>query len=695
MRWKKAGAGLLFCFLFAAILGCLPGYANTAQFAGGSGTADDPYQITTAAHLSNIRSYPTACFVLCNDIVFTDGDFAAGGAFYNDGTGWNPIGYGGTLFTGSLDGKGYSIQNLQIWRDGEISYAYLGLFSVIRGEVKDLHVIGEKIRITTDSAVAVGGIAGATLGTLSGCSVDGEISVSSAGFTRIGGLSGIVDPNAYFWDNVNKSSITASGGTVYAGGVVGHLRGTVSECVNLGAVTVNKGNISRAGGAVGYLQEGEICNCFNVGTVTVTGTGQSRSAGGIVGTNNGTVNTSYNAGSLKIEAPAPTSGDGIGGIVGTVEEEAKHNDCYYLSDAYQSWYGGSLSAARMKSASAFYGFNFSSVWTMEGNADYRWPELRTAPLEECPHHWDERVIAASCTQNGKRTLYCAACARSETKTIPATGHTFSDWWNTVNPSCTQSGTQMRRCSVCNATETESVPATGHRYSDTYVSRQPSCTEPGVRTQKCALCSGSFTERIPPTGHSYEEWVIVKPPTCEKQGARERVCLSCGSKESEIVAALGHQFLDPEILQLPTCTEPGTERGECYQCEEYTSQRIPPTGHTFGEEQIVKPATETEAGLSEQTCAVCGVTERTEIPMLSAVPDPDDASASSTDSTDAAGSANTSDLTDAPSVTDPSGSQGSDRPHSDGRPQNPRRWIYWALGGAWGLFAAGAWLFLRR
>lgn len=715
MRWKKAGAGLLFCLLFAVIFGCLSGNASTAQFAGGSGTEADPYKITTPAHLNNVRNYPEACFVLCNDIVFTDGDFSAGGAFYNGGNGWNPIGYGGTLFTGTLDGKGYSIKNLQLYRNGDISYAYLGLFSVIRGEVKDLHMIGVKIHISSGDPAVAGGIAGATLGTLTGCSVDGEISVKSSNFSRVGGVSGITDPKAYFWNNVNKSSVSASGGTVYAGGVVGHLRGTVAECINLGSVTVNKGSISRAGGIVGYLQQGEIRNCFNVGAVTIAGTGRPRSAGGIVGTNNGTVNTSYNAGSLKIEAPAPTSNDGIGGIVGTVEEEAQHNDCYYLSDAYQSWYGESLSAARMKSAGAFPGFDFSSVWTMEGNADYRWPELRKAPLEECPHHWDERVIAASCTQNGKSTLYCAACVRSETKTIPATGHTFSDWWDSVHPSCTEggtqtrscsscsvtetrttapaghkfsdwwdsepasctgSGTQMRRCSVCNATEARTTDPLGHRYSGEYVSKIPTCTEPGIHTVTCTVCRTSVTEEIPPTGHDFSEWSITKPPSCEDPGAQERICNTCNRSETATVPPVGHHFLDPEILQLPTCTEPGTEQGECTRCEEYTSQQIPPTGHTFGEEQIIRPATETEAGLSEHTCTVCGEAEQTVIPKLSAEPDPNEGDPS----TDPA---NPSDTTIS-HRTDPTDDL-----------KNPREWIYWALGGAWSVFAAGAWLFLRH
>ena len=58
---------------------------NTTEFAGGSGTVDDPYLILNKTNLNNVRNYPGSCFKLLCDITFSNDDFEADGAFYNNG----------------------------------------------------------------------------------------------------------------------------------------------------------------------------------------------------------------------------------------------------------------------------------------------------------------------------------------------------------------------------------------------------------------------------------------------------------------------------------------------------------------------------------------------------------------------------------------------------------------------------------
>ena len=48
---------------------------NTYSFAGGDGTASNPYLIITPMHLNNIRYFPYASFILCNDIDMSIWDF--------------------------------------------------------------------------------------------------------------------------------------------------------------------------------------------------------------------------------------------------------------------------------------------------------------------------------------------------------------------------------------------------------------------------------------------------------------------------------------------------------------------------------------------------------------------------------------------------------------------------------------------
>lgn len=85
----------------------------TKHFAGGHGTADSPFIIKTKDQLNNLRLQLNSHFKLTEDIVFTSKDFLIGGAFYNDGTAWEPIGSLQEPFTGHLDGNGHTIVGLQ------------------------------------------------------------------------------------------------------------------------------------------------------------------------------------------------------------------------------------------------------------------------------------------------------------------------------------------------------------------------------------------------------------------------------------------------------------------------------------------------------------------------------------------------------------------------------------------------------
>ena len=62
------------------------------------------------------------------------------------------------------------------------------------------------------------------------------------------------------------------------------------------------------------------------------------------------------------------------------------------------------------------------------------------------------------------TRTCSACGETETRAIPATGHTFGDWTVTTPATCTADGVETRSC-ACGETETRAIPATGHVDAD--------------------------------------------------------------------------------------------------------------------------------------------------------------------------------------------------------------------------------------
>ena len=100
---------------------------------------------------------------------------------------------------------------------------------------------------------------------------------------------------------------------------------------------------------------------------------------------------------------------------------------------------------------------------------------------------------ASCIKDGEKVRVCSLCNKTETETIPATGHTeVID--KAVAATCTKTGlTEGKHCSVCNTVikAQEVVPAKGHKYVDTVV--KPTYTAKGYTLHKCSVCGESYKD----------------------------------------------------------------------------------------------------------------------------------------------------------------------------------------------------------
>jgi hypothetical protein len=69
-------------------------------------------------------------------------------------------------------------------------------------------------------------------------------------------------------------------------------------------------------------------------------------------------------------------------------------------------------------------------------------------IEECNHQWGAWTVitAPTCTTDGEETRTCILCGRTETRSIPATGHNWSDW--------VENGDEITRiCNICSQKET--------------------------------------------------------------------------------------------------------------------------------------------------------------------------------------------------------------------------------------------------
>ncbi len=217
------------------------------MFDGGVGAEAYPYEISTKEQLSRIREYPDCSFILTQDIVFTPDDFEEGGAFYNGGAGWEPIGTQEVPFTGTFDGNGHAIKGLTVMASSSQNRVYAGLFGYVSGTVQDIGLLTGTILAEASGPIAVyaGSVAGLLDGgTVSGCHSDMKVTARSLdGHTHAGGITGYTQNGSTITACRQSGAVQAETGDYddgYAGGIVGKVTGKrdiVSICLNTGAVT--------------------------------------------------------------------------------------------------------------------------------------------------------------------------------------------------------------------------------------------------------------------------------------------------------------------------------------------------------------------------------------------------------------------------------------------------------------------------
>ncbi|MEN6327708.1 MAG: CFI-box-CTERM domain-containing protein [Syntrophomonas sp.] len=263
--------------------------ALSEEFAGGEGIESNPYLIATAGQLNNVRNYPNSYYRLTADI-----DLGA----YLNGANWEPIGTDLFPFTGTFDGDGHVIRNLNINRQED----NIGLFKITSSSarISNLELYG----VNVTGVNCVGALVGNNYGTITNCHVTG--SVTGTGDNYAGGLTG---NNCGGISNCHFNG-TVMGNYNYVGGLVGKNMGSISCCHSEGSVT---GENSCVGGLAGYNNKNSSYNCQvnNSYSLSVVAGGEYVDyVGGLIGKNEGTIISSY--------ARGPVTGyNYVGGLAGT------------------------------------------------------------------------------------------------------------------------------------------------------------------------------------------------------------------------------------------------------------------------------------------------------------------------------------------------------------------------------------------
>lgn len=260
---------------------------------------------------------------------------------------WSPI----DNFTGTLDGDGHSIYNMNIV-GSNTSEDYFGLFGVVNGAtIKNLTLYGT-INVTPVGSTwaLVGSFAGRSYdsvnntntATIQNCVSYVDINVN--GRAHVGGIIGqVIKAGLEIKNcaNYGAVSLDSNAYVAYVGGIISQNNTgvlTVENCVNFGDVTMGE-NVS-AGKAHTYL--GGIFAWHAAGTTTLKSSvnfgsieSHSQRTGGVVGyiANNGTINifNCANIGDLEIKwkGDPATLGAFMGGIVGHNEAtNAAVTGCY-------------------------------------------------------------------------------------------------------------------------------------------------------------------------------------------------------------------------------------------------------------------------------------------------------------------------------------------------------------------------------
>ena len=359
--------------------------AVASPFAGGDGSASNPYLILTIGELQLVRTFPDNDYILGVDLDLTGVDFA-------------PIG----TFTHTFDGGNFTISN---WSYTETSGATnVGFFTVMNGTVKNLTIANATVVGNAAGDSFNGIVAGTGDGLFDHVVVSGSVAAQdtqSNSSIGTGGIIGAAAGSGVLTLRFCSNQATVAGHANVAGGLIGstNSEAEVSDSSSIGDVSG-----STAAGIAGVLAVGSIVRTFSTGTITASGglaaglvaeayfdgdattnliTDCYSSAavsgggynGGLVGLSVGAlaITTSYAIGSVQ-------SAGSFGGLMGRTFDAADSvgDDSYWDVDTTgQSTSAGNLGTSESDSAmllqATYVGFDFANVWQIASGG---YPTLR-------------------------------------------------------------------------------------------------------------------------------------------------------------------------------------------------------------------------------------------------------------------------------------------------------------------------------
>ena len=366
-------------------------YSAATGFAGGLGTAESPYQISSAEELAYLSNLANQGNTMTHKYYELTADIDLSGKYWTPIIGNLNLSNGsGSGFVGSFDGKGYVISGMTVdVKSSQIAIA--GFFGYMAGatdetlKISNLGVINSEVSASSSYSALAGGLVGVSSSlTIENCYNTGSVSASGYG-PSAGGLVGssssssLTITNSYNTGSVSANSTSSSAS---AGGLVGQGEGLITNSFNTGSVSATSSSYAFAGGLVGSSSSLTIENCFNSGKVSTNNS--SANVGGIAGNISGTatINNTFCTG--DIQSPSG-SGDYIKPMFGS--GTASITNSYYKLDMLNSS-GGVASTQKNyydKGSSDSVAFD-GNIWFYHADLNEGLPLLRAL-------FWAESTVA--------------------------------------------------------------------------------------------------------------------------------------------------------------------------------------------------------------------------------------------------------------------------------------------------------------
>ena len=248
----------------------------------------------------------------------------------------------------------------------------------------------------------------------------------------------------------------------------------------------------------------------------------------------------------------------------------------------------------------------NDTWTEAVMQNYggtlTWVAYNTDPCAG-GHSYEALITEPTCTAEGYTTYICSVCGDSYVDAyVPATDHSYGDWYVVTEPTCVTTGVKRHDCIHCDYFETEDVDMIDHDFDA--VVTEPTCITDGYTIFTCSECGFHYVDHwVFAPGHYYENHVTE--PTCTTGGYTTHTCVNCGdSYVDTYTAALDHDWDEGVVTVEPTEETAGQRLYTCCRCGETKTEEIPALEHTHSYEASVTEPTCTQEGYTTYTCR-CG------------------------------------------------------------------------------------------